>query len=135
MTEEWIGHRELTNISMKSAYGIIDGVSVALANKHKSKYSNIYFWYIVAAAMSPAIVSVTTKDSEDSLNNDYSLTYYIADGFLLLCILTLISNVDFACIRDSKNKEFNPDHKSGFKALPQLISIPSMILTLGIGRY
>ena len=92
---------------------MIDGVSIALAKKHSSKYSNIFFWYYLAIALSPIVSSFTIKDSEDNLHNDYSLTYYIADGVFLICVLTIFTKVDFKSINSGVDtNENNSIHTS-----------------------
>ena len=132
----------LFKLHMNSTYAILDGIYLnAATKKHNTKYSYFIFFNMFGATISPLIASLIIKDSnddDDGINSDYSLAYYVTDGILFL-LGVVIQFVDFKIedpAGDDKNikidDEKNVEHKSGFAALPKLVSIPSFVLVIGI---
>ena len=129
----------LFKLHMNSSFAIMDGLFLNAAKKHSSKYSYFLFFQMFGSTISPLIASLIIKDSDDNgINSDYSLAYYVTDGILFL-LGVIVQFVDFKMedpVGDDKNnkidEEKNVEHKSGFAALPKLVSIPSFVLVIGI---
>lgn len=117
----------LLKSQINSGFSILDGLSLREAARHNSKYAYIIFYSILAQAISPFISGWTIKDLSDG-SSDYSLMYYVADGIMLLCMIVIMWKFN---VKAERKKESSSE-LSGLRALPKLLSIPSMVLALGV---
>ena len=130
---------------LDSGYSVFDGASVRLANLHNSKYSYIKIYHSAFQIVAPFLAALTIKDSDEiggtGLENayqftqklpsaisfsDYSVLYYVMDGFLFLTILTVAFKVDFRVDR----KEVKNDNL--LVVLKNIWSIPMAIFLVGV---
>ena len=117
---------------MQSVYSAYEGTALRQCKEYNSDFSWVNFYATLASAVGPLLASITIQDAvEVGEENNYTLAFYIFDGFLFLALLIsfkLKVNLGTSELDQESKIERKKENR---RALKDLVN-PSALIFFGI---
>ena len=73
---------------MQAVYSAYEGTAINLCHEYNSDFTWVYFFGSIGSVIGPFLAAWTITDAvENDGENDYSLAFYVFDGFLIGAII------------------------------------------------